>query len=159
MSIAEELADQLTSRNWTLAVAESCTGGLIGHLITSVPGSSAYFHGAVTAYSDTSKMEILGIPLECLKNHGSVSKRTALAMASGVRDAFRVDIGIGVTGIAGPGGGTEQKPVGLVYIAIVGEEDETVEELNLPGTREEIKTASAKAALKAVCEFLEAQEQ
>ncbi len=159
MSIAEELADQLTSHNWTLAVAESCTGGLIGHLITSVPGSSAYFHGAVTTYSDTAKMEILGVPIECLKNHGSVSKRTALAMAWGVRDAFRVDIGIGVTGIAGPGGGTEQKPVGLVYIAVVGEDDETVKELNLSGTREEIKIASAEAALKAACEFLEAQEQ
>jgi nicotinamide-nucleotide amidase len=159
MSVAEELADQLTSRNWTVAVAESCTGGLIGHLITSVPGSSAYFQGTITTYSDTTKMEILGVPIECLRNHGAVSKRTALAMASGVRDVFRVDIGIGVTGIAGPGGGSEQKPVGLVFIAVVGETDETVKELNLSGTREEIKTASAETALKIACDFLDAQEQ
>ncbi len=158
MSIQEELAEQLTSRNWTLAVAESCTGGLIGHLITSVPGSSGYFHGGVTTYSDTAKIEMLGIPLECLKNHGSVSKRTALAMAYGVRDAFRVDIGIGVTGIAGPGGGTEERPVGLVYVAVVGEEGEIVKELNLAGSRDEIKAASAEAALKMALEFLSDQE-
>lgn len=158
MSVQEELADQLTSRNWTLAVAESCTGGLIGHIITNLPGSSAYFHGGVTTYSDTAKIEMLGIPLECLKNHGSVSKRTALAMAYGVRDAFRVDIGIGVTGIAGPGGGTEERPVGLVYVAVVGEEGEIVKELNLAGSRDEIKAASAEAALKTAREFLSEQE-
>jgi PncC family amidohydrolase len=151
------LADALTSRNWTTAVAESCTGGLVGHMITSIPGSSAYFHGGITTYSDSAKIELLGVPEECLRNHGAVSKRTALAMATGVRDAFRVDIGIAVTGIAGPGGGTEEKPVGLVCIAVAGEEDERVKELSLDGSREEVQKKAAEEALKLAIEFLQDQ--
>jgi PncC family amidohydrolase len=154
---AEELADALTSRSWTIAVAESCTGGLVGQTITTTPGSSAYFHGGITTYSDTAKMELLGVPEECLRNHGAVSKRTALAMATGVRDAFRTDVGIAVTGIAGPGGGTEEKPVGLVFIAVAGEEDECVEELNLDGSREEIRKAATDEALKLAIEFVSDQ--
>lgn len=155
---AEELADQLTAKHWTISVAESCTGGLLGQMITSMPGSSAYFHGGITAYSDTAKIELLGVPEECIHNHGAVSNRTALAMATGVRDAFRVDIGVAVTGIAGPGGGTEAKPVGLVYVAIAGEENERIEELNLKGSREEIRKQAAKAALKLACDFIADQE-
>lgn len=154
---AEELADALTSRNLTIAVAESCTGGLVGHIITSIPGSSAYFHGGITTYSDTAKIELLGVTEDCLRNHGAVSKRTALAMATGVRDAFRVDVGIAVTGIAGPGGGSDEKPVGLVCIAVAGEEDERVIELNLDGSRGEVQKKAAEKALKIAVEFLQDQ--
>lgn len=154
----EELANIMTSRHWTLAVAESCTGGLIGHMITAIPGASAYFHGSITAYSNTAKIELLGVTEECMKNHGTVSARTALAMAAGVRDAFRVDIGVAVTGIAGPGGGSDAKPVGLVYIAVVGDVDERVKELKLKGSREDIRKAAAEAALAFACEFVNEQE-
>jgi len=156
---AEELANLMTSRHWTLAVAESCTGGLIGHMITAIPGASVYFHGGMTSYSNTAKMELLGVTEECMKNHGTVSARTALAMAAGVRDAFRVDIGIAVTGIAGPGGGSDAKPVGLVYIAVAGGEDERVKELKLKGSRDEIKEAAAEAALAFACEFVNEQDE
>ena len=155
---AEGLADALTSKHWTVAVAESCTGGLLGQMITAHPGSSAYFHGGITTYSDTAKIELLGVPEECLHKHGAVSGRTALAMATGVRDAFRVDIGVAVTGIAGPGGGTDAKPVGLVYVAVAGDQDERVKELNLKGSREDVRKAAAEAALALASEFIAEQE-
>lgn len=158
MKVVEELAELLTSRNWTVAVAESCTGGLLGHLITSVPGSSEYFQGGMTVYSNTAKIDLLGITQDCLRNHGSVSERTALAMATGVMDAFQVDLGIGITGIAGPGGGTEQKPVGTVYVAVTGDLDEKVKTLALDGSRDDIKLAAAEATLEFACEFLREQE-
>ncbi len=158
MKTVEELAELLTSRSWTVAVAESCTGGLLGHLITSVPGSSEYFQGGMTAYSNTAKIDLLGITQDCLRNHGSVSERTALAMATGVRDAFQVDLGIGITGIAGPGGGTEQKPVGTVYVAVAGDLNEKIKTLALDGSRDDIKLAAAEAALEFACEFLRERE-
>ncbi len=158
MKVVEELAELLTSRNWTIAVAESCTGGLLGHLITSVPGSSEYFQGGMTAYSNTAKIDLLGITQDCLRNHGSVSERTALAMATGVMDAFQVDVGIGITGIAGPGGGTEQRPVGTVCLAVVGEVEDKAKTLALEGSREDIKLAAAEAALEFACEFLRETE-
>lgn len=109
----------LGERGQTLAVAESCTGGLIGRLFTNVPGSSRGFIGGVAAYHGRAKTALLGVPEETLQAHGGVSEEVALAMASGVRERLTAGIGIGVTGIAGPDGGSQAKPIGLVYFALV----------------------------------------
>jgi len=158
MKPEEKLEDLLTSRNQTLAVAESCTGGLLGSTITNVPGSSAYFLGGIIAYSDSSKIEILGVPSQTIEKNGAVSERCAVAMAKGIMNNFACDIGIGITGIAGPGGGTEQKPVGTVFIGIASEMSELVRQYNFTGTRQKIKEASVRAALELACEFLEDTE-
>ena len=155
----EKLGDMLASRNLTLAVAESCTGGLLGSTITDVPGSSAYFLGGIIAYSNTSKIEILGVPAQTIERNGAVSDRTAACMAKGILNNFACDIGIGVTGIAGPGGGSDQKPVGTVFIGIASELSELSRQFNFTGTRQKIKEASVKAALELACEFLEDAER
>jgi nicotinamide-nucleotide amidase len=146
--VASRLVAALTSQGLTLAVAESCTGGLIGNLVTDVRGSSACFLGAIVPYSNAAKEALLGVPKETMVQHGSVSAETALAMARGVRGRFGADVGVGVTGITGPGGGTAEKPVGLVHIAVVGPGD-SVRQLRevWPGDRAENKRQSAQAAL------------
>ncbi len=154
MNYAEELGSMLSANGQTLAVAESCTGGLLGHTITNVPGSSLYFLGGIVAYSDTIKMEFLEIALSTIKKHGAVSEKTALVMASSVMELFDAGIGIVITGIMGPGGGSPDKPVGTVIIAVASESDEIVKESHFKGTREEIKEASVRAALKLAVNFL-----
>src|SRR3989338_5142086 len=114
--LEEEIGKILTRKKKTLAIAESCTGGLVSNIVTNVSGSSQYFKAGIVAYSDESKENILGISSGLLREHGDVSKQVALEMAKGVQLLAGADIGIGVTGIAGPGGGTKKKPVGLVYI-------------------------------------------
>ena len=151
---AEELGSILSANGQTLAVAESCTGGLLGHTITNIPGSSLYYLGGIVAYSDTIKMEFLEVTLATIKKYGAVSEKTALIMASSIMDLFAADIGIVITGIAGPTGGSPEKPVGTVYIAVAGESDEIVKESHFKGTREEIKEASVRAALMLAIEFL-----
>jgi len=131
------------ARGWTLATAESCTGGLLGDLITGEPGSSEFFLGGVIVYSDRSKRELLGVGKNILNRDGAVSSRAALAMARGVRKLFTGSVGAAVTGIAGPGGGRPEKPVGLVYIAVAGPGGETVEKHTFSGTRREIKRRAA----------------
>ena len=137
----------LTEAGLTLAVAESCTGGLIGHRLTNVPGSSGYFLASLTAYSNESKIELLGVSEETIGEHGSVSAETAAAMAEGVRRATGADIGLSVTGIAGPEGGTPTKPVGLVFVAQADAGGTVTEELRLRGDRSMIKERAAQAAL------------
>jgi len=154
MNLSEELGNLLSANSQTIAVAESCTGGLLGHTITNVPGSSLYFVGGIVAYSNSSKTEVLGVTSEIMKKHGAVSKRTALAMASMVIDHLVADIGIGITGIMGPGGGSDEKPVGTVYVAVASESDEIAKECHFSGSREEVKAASVKAAIKLAIEFL-----
>lgn len=134
----------------TLAVAESCTGGLIAHLLTEVPGISDLFLLGVVAYSNEAKINQLGVSLETIEKHGAVSEEVALEMASGVRRAAGADLGIGVTGIAGPGGGTGEKPVGLVYIAISGPDLANAREFRFDGNRSEIKQKAADEALDMV---------
>jgi nicotinamide-nucleotide amidase len=125
-SLEEVLLCLFSLRKKTLAVAESCTGGLISHLLTSVPGSSEYFKGGVIAYSNEAKTDILGVSEGMIRRCGAVSADTAKEMAIGVARVLKSDIGLSVTGIAGPGGGTEEKPVGLVYIGVaVGGKPET----------------------------------
>jgi PncC family amidohydrolase len=146
-AIASQQVARLVSVSRTLAVAESCTGGLIAHRITNTPGASACFVGGVVAYSNEVKEALLGVAHEDLERHGAVSEPVARQMAEGVRSTMRTDYGIGVTGVAGPGGGTEEKPVGLVYIA-VADGNATVVTRNLfTGDREQVKSQAADRAL------------
>ncbi len=108
----------LRARGWRLAVAESCTGGLIGHRLTNIPGSSTYYQGSITAYAYDAKVRLLGVRWETLEAHGAVSRAVVLEMARGVRRALGADVGLSVSGIAGPGGGTPEKPVGTTWIAL-----------------------------------------
>ena len=145
----------LAQRGLTLAVAESCTGGLIGHRITDVPGSSAYYQGSITAYSYDVKEMVLHVRHDTLYHYGAVSEQTAREMAQGVRRAFRADVGLSVTGIAGPGGGMPGKPVGLVYVALAAPDGEWVERHVWSGNRWENKARSAEAALDLLRRYLE----
>lgn len=144
----EELVLELCrAEGWTLGTAESCTGGLVAGRLTSVPGSSDIFRGAVVAYADEVKEAELGVPRETLAAHGAVSAETAAAMAAGVRERLGVDVGVSVTGVAGPGGGTEEKPVGLVYLHAETPEASRGIEFNFPADRESIRSRSTVAAL------------
>lgn len=131
----------------TLAVAESCSGGLIAHRITDVPGASACFAGGVVAYSNEVKQALLGVNREDLDRHGAVSEPVARQMAEGVRGCMGADYGIGVTGIAGPDGGTAEKPVGLVYIAVADGSETVVTRNEFTGDRGQVKSQAADRAL------------
>ncbi|TKJ29365.1 competence/damage-inducible protein A [bacterium (candidate division B38) B3_B38] len=144
----------LREKGATLAVAESCTGGLLGSRITDISGSSDYFNRGIVAYSNVAKIEELGVPQELIESHGAVSPEVAKAMAEGVRRLSRTDYGIGITGIAGPTGGTPDKPVGLVYIGVASEAGTRVERFILLGSRKKIKFQSAQKALEMLREFL-----
>ena len=148
VKIEREVGRALTERGWTLAVAESCTGGLIGHRLTSISGCSKYFLGGIIAYANEVKTRELGIPAGLLRRSGAVSAVVAYGMAVGVRRKFGSDVGLGVTGIAGPEGGTRKKPVGLVYIGVSCERCTVVRRFKFSGARSRIKTLSSEAALK-----------
>lgn len=152
VELAERLQAQCVGRGLKVATAESCTGGLVAHLITEVPGSSAYLAGGIVAYSNAVKTRQLGVPEDVLEAHGAVSAQVAIAMAEGARDRLRADLGVGVTGVAGPDGGTEAKPVGLVYVAVAGLGDAMVRRFLWPGDRSENKRDSARAALEMLLE-------
>lgn len=139
----------LTDQHMTLALAESCTGGLIGHRLTQVPGSSAYVDRGVVCYSNRAKIELLGVPAELIARHGAVSAEVAAAMARGIRERSSVSVGLSVTGIAGPGGATETKPVGLVYVGLDGGPGQamTKECRFHGGDRTVIKQRASQAAL------------
>ncbi len=147
---AELVLDELRGQGLTLVTAESCTGGLVGARLTAVPGSSDVFLGAVVAYADAVKTAVLGVPEELLRERGAVSAETAAAMARGVRKRLGADIGVAVTGIAGPGGGTTEKPVGLVHLHAAGPSGDLGRRLDFPGDRETIRQRAAVAALHLV---------
>jgi nicotinamide-nucleotide amidase len=149
----------LLERKLTLSLAESCTGGLIGHRITDVPGSSEYFMGGVVAYSYDAKEKFLNVRHDTLYDHGAVSPETAVEMARGVRRAFGTDIGLSVTGIAGPGGGMPDKPVGLVYICLSTRIFERTEKFIWQKDRTGNKWDSAEAALTMLREYLESDSK
>lgn len=149
---ARRLQDACLERGLTVAAAESCTGGLVAHLITEVPGSSGYFRGGVVAYSDDVKRAALGVTDDVLRAHGAVSAQVAVAMAEGARARLGTDLGAGVTGIAGPDGGSEAKPVGLVYVAVAGGPMPVVQRFVWPHDREGNKRASAEAVLRLLLE-------
>jgi nicotinamide-nucleotide amidase len=138
------------ARSLTLATAESCTGGLVAARLTSVPGSSDVFLGAVVAYADAVKAAELGVPESALERYGAVSAEIAAAMAAGARERLHADVAVSVTGVAGPGGGTEEKPVGLVYLHAEGVDGSLARELTLPGEREAIRRRATVAALHLV---------
>jgi nicotinamide-nucleotide amidase len=154
VSLPEVVVEQLKQRGLSLAVAESCTGGGLGNLITSVPGSSEVFLGGVIAYANSLKTGLLGVKEETLKRHGAVSERTAAEMAAGVRSLCNSAIGLSVTGIAGPGGDNTKKPLGLVYMHLSAEGSERGMRQIFTGSREVVKLRSEYYALNLVREYL-----
>jgi nicotinamide-nucleotide amidase len=148
--VEELVLDLCRARGLTLATAESCTGGLVGARLTSVPGSSDVYVGGVVAYANRLKEAELGVPAEVLERHGAVSAETAAAMAGGARRRLGADVAVAVTGVAGPGGGTSDKPVGLVYVCASGAGGEVARRLELPGDRETVRARAAAVSLHAL---------
>jgi nicotinamide-nucleotide amidase len=140
----------LQMRSMTLATAESCTGGMLAERITSLSGSSRYFLGGAVVYSNELKTQFANVPKALIDQHGAVSREVAAAMAEGIRKRCLASYGVGITGVAGPSGGTEQKPVGLVYIALAGEEGTQVVERNFPGDRKRVRQFSTQQALEMI---------
>ncbi len=155
--LERRLAEVLLARDWKLALAESCTGGLLGHRVTQLAGASAYFLGGVVAYANEVKERLLGVRSETLEAHGAVSRETALEMARGARQAFGAQVALAVTGIAGPTGGTAEKPVGLTWIAVVAPGTERAERFVFHGDREANKRQAAEKALALALEVLRGQ--
>ena len=156
VALAGEVQAACVSRGLTLATAESCTGGLVSHVLTEVPGSSAYFLGGVVSYSDQAKNALLGVPEATLRRYGAVSAQAARAMAIGARAMLRTDLAVAVTGIAGPAGGTPDKPVGLTFIALAAPRGGRLERHVWSGGRAANKRASAQAALRLALAWLKA---
>ncbi len=148
MKLEKLIGDRLREKGWTLSIAESCTGGLICDRITDVSGSSDYFMGGTVAYSNESKEEHLGVPMDDIKKFGAVSSQVAKKMAQGVQKAFGTTFGLSTTGIAGPTGGSKEKPVGLVFIGVSNGKKTWVMKLSLKGSRREIKEKATEKALQ-----------
>lgn len=153
-SLEGMIGARLRARKQLLATAESCSGGLIAHRLTNTPGSSHYFQGGVVSYSNAAKVALLGVKQESLDKHGAVSEVVAREMAEGALKRFEADWAVACTGIAGPDGGTPQKPVGLVYIAVAGRAETKVERCQFEGDRMSIKQQTADRALVLVLEAL-----
>lgn len=152
--IQNVLSDLLTKYKKTISVAESCTGGVISCMITNVPGSSIYFPGSIIAYSNHAKMDLLKIPERIIQEDGAVSRSCAVALAKNIRTLLRTNIGLGVTGIAGPNGGSVTKPIGSVYIA-VNDGGKTICKLfRFEGDRSQVRQKASTAALKMVTELI-----
>jgi nicotinamide-nucleotide amidase len=149
-SLEQIVGYYLQMRNASLAVAESCTGGLLAERITSVSGSSRYFLGGVVVYSNQLKTAFAGVPAELIARHGAVSREVAAALAEGIRQRCQATLGLGITGVAGPAGGTPEKPVGLVFHALAGEQGTEVIERNFPGDRKRIRWFATQQAMDMV---------
>jgi nicotinamide-nucleotide amidase len=149
-AMEEVVARALTENRATIAVAESCTGGLLAERLTNIPGSSSYFLGGVVCYSNELKSSLVDVPAELIESKGAVSPEVALALADGIRKRTGATIGVGVTGIAGPGGGTPEKPVGLVHIGIADERGPRDRRFQFPGDRERIRMHASQTALDSV---------
>jgi len=145
----------LRERSYMLVAAESCTGGLIGSRITDVSGSSEYFLGSIVAYAYEVKVALLDVPWETLNTHGAVSRATVIQMAKGVRNRLGGDIALSVSGIAGPGGGTPEKPVGTTWVGLVSDEGEWAKEFHFSGNRQDNKSSAADAALQMLLDYLQ----
>lgn len=152
--LPKEVALSLFKKKMTMAVAESCSGGLISHRITQIPGASKFFMGGMIAYSNHMKSEILKVDTKMLDEHGAVSEPVVLAMAMGILTLSRADIACAVTGIAGPGGGSVEKPVGLVYIAVVSKDDAVCKKCHFTGSREAIKLKVSNESFNLILDFL-----
>lgn len=145
----------LRERGYKLVAAESCTGGLIGSRITDISGSSEYFLGSIVAYAYEVKVALLDVSWETLNTHGAVSSATVIQMAKGARNRLGGDIAISVSGIAGPGGGTPEKPVGTTWVGLVSDEGEWAKEFHFSGDRQENKSSAADAALQMLLDYLQ----
>jgi nicotinamide-nucleotide amidase len=152
--LEDVVGELLTAKKMTLSLAESCTGGLVTNMITDVSGSSRYLKGTAVCYDNSIKTKIAHVPEETLAVHGAVSKETAVCLAEGIKEVFSTDIGIGITGIAGPGGGTPEKPVGLVYIAVAGKDGTECYEHQFTGLRADNKLRAALTALNHLRRYL-----
>ena len=154
-SAAKLLGAALSASGKTLAVAESCTAGLLGGAVTSIPGSSLYFSGGVVAYGNSAKISLLGVPPDLISARGAVSREVALAMAEGVLSLFRADLAVAVTGIAGPGGGSRGKPVGTVWVAVVALGGvRHAHRFRFPGGREAVRRETVRASIRAAIDVL-----
>jgi len=154
-TLEEKLGGLLRQRSLKLAVAESCTGGLLASRITDIPGSSDYFSGGIVAYSYEAKVVLLAVSWETLRVHGAVSRETVIEMARGARNRFKVDIAVSVSGIAGPGGGLPEKPVGTTWIGLAGEQGEWTRHFVFSGNRVENKRSAVDQAIQFVIELLD----
>jgi len=154
-SLEFQIGQLLRKRALKLALAESCTGGLIGNRITDVPGSSEYFLGGIVAYAYEAKVALLGVSWDTLNTRGAVSQETVLEMARGARRVLTADIAVSVTGIAGPGGGTAEKPVGTTWIGLAAEEGEWTRLFQFSGNREQNKVSSANSAIQMLLDYLQ----
>jgi len=154
-TLETQIGALLRRRGLKLAIAESCTGGLIGHRITNVPGSSDYFIGGVVAYAYEAKVILLGVAWDTLNKYGAVSRETVLEMAAGARRTLGTDIAVSVSGIAGPGGGLPNKPVGTTWVGLAAPDGKWARLFCFLGDREQNKALSAEAALQLVMDYLE----
>ncbi len=157
MRLEKTIGNLLRDKGWTLSIAESCTGGLVSHQITNVPGSSDYFEGGIVSYSNRAKARHLSMPITFVERYGPVSPQVARRMAQGVRKAFQTTFGLSTTGVAGPTGGTRKTPVGLVFIAVSDGKGSLVRKEMLKGTRGEIKKAAAERSLRLLYDFITKQ--
>jgi PncC family amidohydrolase len=155
MTAAKDLGKALKVRRLTLAVAESCTGGMVSALLTDEPGSSNFFRGGVVAYSDEVKVGQLGVKEATLNRHGAVSEATVLEMAAGARRSLRADIGIAVSGVAGPSGGSEEKPVGMVHFAFDDGKQRMAEVCRFDGDRDAVRRQAANYAVEMALRLLD----
>lgn len=155
MVLEEKIGNLLLQQTKSIAIAESCTGGLTAHRITNVPGASGYFEAGFVTYSNKAKEDMLSVPGAVIKEKGAVSDEVARFMAEGARKAAGVDIGLAITGIAGPGGGTPGKPVGTVYIALAAPDGTFVRKFSFQGNRSEIKLRTSEEALLFILDYLE----
>ncbi len=155
--IEKTMGEILREKGWTLSIAESCTGGQICDRITNIPGSSDYFMGGMVTYSNKSKRKHLNVPKREIERFGAVSPQVAKSMAKGVQKTFGTTFGLSTTGIAGPSGGTKEKPVGLVFIGLAKGRRVTVKKLNLKGTRKVIKREATHLALRALFQFIKGE--
>lgn len=153
--LEKRIGEQLRTGGLRLALAESCTGGLVGHRLTNVPGSSTYYMGSVTAYAYEAKVRLLEVAWSTLEKHGAVSPETVTEMARGARHALAADIGIAISGIAGPGGGTPGKPVGLVWMGLSAPDGDWTREFHFKGARLAVKEQAAEAALQFGLDYLD----
>jgi len=156
-SEAESLVEALLSKGLRMSAAESCTGGLLGAEITSIPGASAVFLGSAVTYSNESKMSVLGVRESTLEAHGAVSTDTAREMAKGSVRAYGSDVAVSITGIAGPGGGTDEKPVGTVCMAVSDGEREVATKFNFKGGRSSVREQSVSEACRLLQQFVEGE--
>ena len=157
-SIEIQIGQLLMERGLKLVLAESCTGGLVGSRITDVPGSSEYFLGGVVAYAYEAKVDLLGVSWDTLNTKGAVSRETVLEMARGVRERMNADLAVSVSGIAGPGGGTAEKPVGTTWIGLAAEDGEWAKLCQFSEDREGNKALAAEAALNLLLDYLQGKQ-